>query len=74
MIKELHVRLIALQSPDSKRHFTIAGTADDYKLLETMNRTTVHKYVEMKQIAVNINRAMKDLDDKCKDFKLNSNN
>ena len=31
-----------------------------------MNRTTVHKYVEMKQIAVNINKAMKDLDDKCK--------
>ena len=31
-----------------------------------MNRTTVHKYVEMRQIAVNINKAMKDLDDKCK--------
>ncbi len=42
------------------------GTAEDYKLLETMNRATVHKYVEMKQIAVNINRSMKDLDEKCK--------
>ena len=47
-------------------HRLCLGTAEDYKLLEQMNRTTITKYSEMKQIAVNIHKAMVDLNDKCK--------
>ncbi len=42
------------------------GTAEDYSLLERMNKATAGKYVEMKQIASNISKAMKDLNEKCK--------
>ncbi len=45
--------------------FCVSGTAEDYKLLEQMNRVTIHKYDEMKTVALNIDKAMKDLNDKC---------
>ena len=41
------------------------GTAEDYRLLENMNKTTMAKYVEMKSISSNITRAMKELNEKC---------
>lgn len=44
----------------------VAGTSEDYKLLEQMNRTTITKYTEMRQIASNINRAIRDLNSRCK--------
>lgn len=40
------------------------NTADEYRLLEQMNRATLKKYVEMKDISVSVNKAMKDLNDK----------
>ena len=43
-----------------------AGSSEEYKLLEQMNKVTLTKYVEMKQIASNISKAMKDLNEKCK--------
>ena len=45
--------------------YKIAGSAEDYKLLEQMNKTTITRYVEMKHIAHNISKSMKDLNDKC---------
>lgn len=39
---------------------------DDYRLLETMNRVTITKYSDMKQIAGNVARTMIDLNEKCK--------
>lgn len=44
----------------------ITGTAEDYKLLEQMNKVTIGKYQEMKTVTVNIDKAMKDLNEKCK--------
>lgn len=41
------------------------GTAEDYRLLEQMNKVTLNKYLEMKQIAGNIDKAVKDLYAKC---------
>lgn len=41
------------------------ATCEDYKLLENMNKVTGLKYLEMKEIAVNINRNLKDLNQKC---------
>jgi hypothetical protein len=39
---------------------------EDYRLLETMNRVTITKYSDMKQIAGNVARTMIDLNEKCK--------
>uniref|UniRef100_A0A5F8H236 Biogenesis of lysosomal organelles complex 1 subunit 2 n=1 Tax=Monodelphis domestica TaxID=13616 RepID=A0A5F8H236_MONDO len=40
------------------------ATSEDYKLLENMNKLTSLKYLEMKDIAVNISRNLKDLNQK----------
>uniref|UniRef100_A0A8C6CW11 Biogenesis of lysosome-related organelles complex 1 subunit 2 n=1 Tax=Moschus moschiferus TaxID=68415 RepID=A0A8C6CW11_MOSMO len=37
---------------------------EDYKLLENMNKLTSLKYLEMKDIAINISRNLKDLNQK----------
>ncbi|KAK3586107.1 hypothetical protein CHS0354_033227 [Potamilus streckersoni] len=42
------------------------GTVDDYKLLETMNKITIAKYSEMKQIAGNVANSLQDLNEKYK--------
>ncbi|KAL3876338.1 hypothetical protein ACJMK2_034199 [Sinanodonta woodiana] len=42
------------------------GTIDDYKLLETMNKITIAKYSEMKQIAGNVAHSLQDLNEKYK--------
>ena len=44
----------------------LTATSEDYKLLENMNKLTSLKYLEMKDIAVNISRNLKDLNQKCK--------
>ncbi|KAK2160738.1 hypothetical protein LSH36_127g06053 [Paralvinella palmiformis] len=41
-------------------------TAEDYRLLENMNKATLNKYIEMKQITSNISKSIKDLNEKCK--------
>ncbi|XP_022087468.1 biogenesis of lysosome-related organelles complex 1 subunit 2-like isoform X1 [Acanthaster planci] len=46
----------------------LAATAEDYKLLEDMNRLTSKKYEDMKQMAVAIERDMKNLDEKYKNL------
>ncbi|XP_027722253.1 biogenesis of lysosome-related organelles complex 1 subunit 2-like [Vombatus ursinus] len=38
----------------------LIATSEDYKLLENMNKLTSLKYPEMKDIAVNISRNLKD--------------
>ncbi|XP_017784346.1 PREDICTED: biogenesis of lysosome-related organelles complex 1 subunit 2 [Nicrophorus vespilloides] len=43
----------------------LTSTLEDYKLLENMNRATITKYSDMKHIAVNINKSMVDLNEKC---------
>ncbi|KAH0624373.1 hypothetical protein JD844_031778, partial [Phrynosoma platyrhinos] len=40
------------------------STSEDYKLLENMNKLTSLKYLEMKDIAINISRNLKDLNQK----------
>ncbi|XP_068944036.1 biogenesis of lysosome-related organelles complex 1 subunit 2-like [Petaurus breviceps papuanus] len=42
----------------------LTATSEDYKLLEYMNKLTSLKYLEMKDIAVNISRNLKDLNQK----------
>ncbi|XP_005990020.1 biogenesis of lysosome-related organelles complex 1 subunit 2 isoform X2 [Latimeria chalumnae] len=42
----------------------LTATCEDYKLLENMNKLTGLKYMEMKDIAVNISRNLKDLNEK----------
>lgn len=44
----------------------LAGTLEDYKLLEEMNRATTVKYSDMKQIAANVSKALKELNEKYK--------
>ncbi|XP_021572833.1 biogenesis of lysosome-related organelles complex 1 subunit 2-like [Carlito syrichta] len=39
-------------------------TSEDYKLLENMNKITSLKYLEMKDITINICRTLKDLNQK----------
>ncbi|XP_069476173.1 biogenesis of lysosome-related organelles complex 1 subunit 2 [Ambystoma mexicanum] len=39
----------------------LTATSEDYKLLEKMNKLTCLKYMEMKDIAINISRNLKDL-------------
>lgn len=43
----------------------ISATAEDYKLLEEMNKVTVTKYEEMKQIAINISKSLHVMNEKC---------
>jgi biogenesis of lysosome-related organelles complex 1 subunit 2 len=40
------------------------ATTEEYRLLEQMNRATITKYAEMKDISTNISIAVKNLDDK----------
>ncbi|XP_027703241.1 biogenesis of lysosome-related organelles complex 1 subunit 2-like [Vombatus ursinus] len=42
----------------------LPATSEDYKLLENMNKLTSLKYLEMKDIAVNISGNLKDLNQK----------
>lgn len=44
----------------------LTSTLDDYRLLENMNQATITKYSDMKHLAVNINKSMSELNDKCK--------
>jgi biogenesis of lysosome-related organelles complex 1 subunit 2 len=41
-----------------------ASTADEYRLLECMNKATLAKYLEMKDISMNLGKAMVDLKEK----------
>lgn len=41
------------------------ATCEDYKLLENMNKLTSLKYMEMKDISINISRNLQDLNQKC---------
>lgn len=43
----------------------LTSTLDDYRLLENMNRATITKYSDMKQIAGNVSKSMTDLNEKC---------
>ncbi|KAI4828371.1 hypothetical protein KUCAC02_022467 [Chaenocephalus aceratus] len=40
------------------------GTSEDYRLLENMNKLTSLKYMEMKDISINISRNLQDLNNK----------
>uniref|UniRef100_A0A2C9LNK1 Biogenesis of lysosome-related organelles complex 1 subunit 2 n=1 Tax=Biomphalaria glabrata TaxID=6526 RepID=A0A2C9LNK1_BIOGL len=40
------------------------GTIEDYKLLESMNKITMNKYAEMKQIALSVSGALNELNNK----------
>lgn len=44
---------------------TCPGTCEDYRLLENMNKLTSLKYMEMKDISINISRNLQDLNNKC---------
>ncbi|XP_064845539.1 biogenesis of lysosome-related organelles complex 1 subunit 2 [Oncorhynchus masou masou] len=39
----------------------LTGTCEDYRLLENMNKLTSLKYMEMKDISINISRNLQDL-------------
>lgn len=43
----------------------LTATLDDYRLLENMNKTTVLKYSDMKQVAGNISKNMTELNEQC---------
>lgn len=42
-----------------------SATCEDYRLLENMNKLTSLKYMEMKDISINISRNLQDLNNKC---------
>lgn len=42
----------------------LSSTLDDYRLTEEMNKATVTKYSDMQQIAGNVAKSLKDLNDK----------
>uniref|UniRef100_A0A224YUK4 Biogenesis of lysosome-related organelles complex 1 subunit 2 n=1 Tax=Rhipicephalus zambeziensis TaxID=60191 RepID=A0A224YUK4_9ACAR len=42
----------------------LSSTLDDYRLTEEMNKATVAKYSDMQQIAGNVAKSLKDLNDK----------
>lgn len=44
----------------------LTATQEDYRLLESMNRATITKYSDMKQIAGNVARTIIDLNEKYK--------
>ncbi|XP_020833893.1 biogenesis of lysosome-related organelles complex 1 subunit 2-like [Phascolarctos cinereus] len=46
----------------------LTATIEDYKLLKNMNKLTSLKYLEMKEIAVNISRNLKDINQTYKAF------
>lgn len=48
----------------------LTSTLDDYKLLENMNRATISKYSDMKNIAANVGKSMVELNQKCLSFHL----
>uniref|UniRef100_A0A9L0J165 Biosis of lysosomal organelles complex 1 subunit 2 n=1 Tax=Equus asinus TaxID=9793 RepID=A0A9L0J165_EQUAS len=48
----------------TQREEPVRATSEDYKLLENMNKLTSLKYLEMKDIAINISRNLKDLNQK----------
>lgn len=50
--------------------FVFTGTSDDYRLLEQMNRATLTKYAEMKDISVNLTKTMTDLKEKCSVYRV----
>jgi len=43
----------------------LTGTVDEYRLLERMNRVTLTKYTEMREISSHLTKAMADLKVKC---------
>ncbi|XP_024114859.1 biogenesis of lysosome-related organelles complex 1 subunit 2 isoform X1 [Oryzias melastigma] len=43
----------------------LTATCEDYRLLENMNKLTSLKYMEMKDISINISRNLQDLNNKC---------
>lgn len=49
--------------------YTFSGICEDYRLLENMNKLTSLKYMEMKDISVNISRNLQDLNNKCEEKK-----
>lgn len=49
----------------------LSGICEDYRLLENMNKLTSLKYMEMKDISVNISRNLQDLNNKCNISSLN---
>ena len=44
----------------------VLGTIEDYKLLEQMNKVTLSKYSEMKNLSTAVGNALQDLNDRCK--------
>lgn len=48
--------------------FNILGTVEDYKLLEALNKITITKYTDMKELTENISKGLQDLNEKCKDM------
>lgn len=44
----------------------LTSTLEDYRLLENMNRATITKYSDMKQVASSIARTMEGLNEQCK--------
>lgn len=46
----------------------LPATAEDYKLLEQMNKVTTKKYTDMKQMAIDLEKGMKELNEKCKNI------
>ncbi|XP_043854556.1 biogenesis of lysosome-related organelles complex 1 subunit 2-like [Dromiciops gliroides] len=42
----------------------LMAKGEEYKLLENMNKLTILNYLEMKAIAVNVNRNLNDLNEK----------
>ena len=45
---------------------SVLGTIEDYKLLEQMNKVTLSKYSEMKNLSTAVGNALQDLNDRCK--------
>ncbi|XP_048763903.2 biogenesis of lysosome-related organelles complex 1 subunit 2-like isoform X2 [Ostrea edulis] len=45
-------------------HGELEGTIEDYKLLEALNRITITKYTDMKELTENISKGLQDLNDK----------
>lgn len=52
----------------------LTATLDDYKLLENMNKASVLKYSDMKQVAGNISKNMVQLDEQCRFFCVKKSN
>lgn len=42
----------------------LSAVLEDYTLLEQMNKATITKYADMRQIGGSVNRALKDLNEK----------